>query len=499
MAQAYAKTSPLPRNHMLHERLHLPTTPSSALRPSSLLSQCHVCNARAPENLLNDLSALQELRVDTSRDSPGSQVYHTLPSIPPPISRLSILHTLKFEGGHSILNLDLLSRLNPVWAHLTNVAIELCEELVVIRLLQLTPNLCSLNICGISDDEIPLERESFTHTNIQSLSIAYRFGTYRCKRIYPRAYPLAPFLNALMLPNLRVLNIGERSWTGEELNAVGSVICPVQVIHGPGRPSYTEDAINKLGPNDLQRHINLEAKTGVCSQVYAEIRSNIPEKTSDSCKLPTGGRKHQLKPRGVDRTDELAYLALSAVSRDAMLEGTGSDEITSGNSSQRLPGKYEMDVSPANMGSMQVLVKYRVSVEKLFSLGIHLDKRLCRWGEEIAFLGRHRTELSLEWRDNESGSEDVEQMRPSWEAAQLCDRSVEGTMEETMDGTNAWMNGMNTCDGFLKPQNIKIDILAAKISCTTRFLPFESIWSIERLYRKTQHDGDEYLFPPQDP
>lgn len=159
-------------------------------------------NARAPENLLNDLSALQELRVDTSRDSPGSQVYHTLPSISPPISRLSILHTLKFEGGRSILNLDLLSRLNPVWAHLTNVAIEF--------------------IRGISDDEILLERESFTHTNIQSLSIAYRFSTYRCKRIYPRAYPLAPFLNALMLPNLRILNIGERSWTGEELNAVGS-------------------------------------------------------------------------------------------------------------------------------------------------------------------------------------------------------------------------------------------------------------------------------------
>lgn len=178
--------------------------------------------AVAPETLFDDLPALQELHLRVS--CCWRCVRYTLLSVSPPISRLSTLRTLKFEErSFSVLDLRLLSRLDPVWAHLTNVKIYFCEQHVVIRLLQLTPNLSSFNICGMIPDHFPIKPEPLTHTSIQSLSITDS-DSCDCNRCYPQGLDSPPsFLNTLMLPNLRVLNIGRKSWTGEELKAVRSV------------------------------------------------------------------------------------------------------------------------------------------------------------------------------------------------------------------------------------------------------------------------------------
>ncbi|KAG1778955.1 hypothetical protein EV702DRAFT_1088781 [Suillus placidus] len=178
--------------------------------------------AVAFETLFDDLPALQELHLRVRVSCCWQYVRDTLLSVSPPISRRSTLRTLKLEErSFSILDLNLLSRLDPVWAHLTNVTIYFCKQHVVIRLLQLTPNLSSFNICGIIPDHFSIKPEPLTHTSIQSLSIT---DSCYCNRCYPQGLDSPPpFLNTLTLPNLRVLNVGRKSWTGEELKAVRSV------------------------------------------------------------------------------------------------------------------------------------------------------------------------------------------------------------------------------------------------------------------------------------
>jgi hypothetical protein len=50
--------------------------------------------------------------------------------------------------------------------------------------------------------------------------LAYRHRISAHQRLQD---PMATFLNALTLPNLRVLNVGTRSWTGEELRVLGMI------------------------------------------------------------------------------------------------------------------------------------------------------------------------------------------------------------------------------------------------------------------------------------
>ncbi|KAG1868688.1 hypothetical protein F4604DRAFT_1775358 [Suillus subluteus] len=87
------------------------------------------------------------------------------------------------------------------------------------RLLRLAPDLSSLTISLFG---LAYSLEPFTHTNIQSLSIKASQVFFRtCSRQASRD-PSVTFLNALTLPNLRVLDVGTRSWTGEELSGVRS-------------------------------------------------------------------------------------------------------------------------------------------------------------------------------------------------------------------------------------------------------------------------------------
>lgn len=178
--------------------------------------------------VLNDLPALQELHVNI-RESFGIPRYTILPYISPHISRLPTLRTLEFTGYF-----DSLPALNPIWAHLSNLTVDSCEQGAAMRLFHLTPALSSLKITSLFAYEYPalssLKRispstyefhlEPLTHTSIQSLSVlGRRPRTYSGWRLQN---PVVTFLNALTLPNLRVLNVGARSWTGEELKGVGS-------------------------------------------------------------------------------------------------------------------------------------------------------------------------------------------------------------------------------------------------------------------------------------
>ncbi|KAG1839419.1 hypothetical protein DFJ58DRAFT_733373 [Suillus subalutaceus] len=128
--------------------------------------------AVAPEILLNDLPAFQELRV---------HIFHNiivkkrdiLSRILPPISRLFTLHSLELElmTCHDI---KCLSGLDIAWP-LTNVNIGLCHPSTIIGLLQLFPNLSSLETYILSGDGLSFE--PFTHSIIQKISIETVFTT----------------------------------------------------------------------------------------------------------------------------------------------------------------------------------------------------------------------------------------------------------------------------------------------------------------------------------
>ncbi|KAG2031501.1 hypothetical protein BDR03DRAFT_972476 [Suillus americanus] len=166
----------------------------------------------ALDTLLNNLPALQELRIDTiSIPCIGDLKYYTLQYMSPIISRLSTLRTLKLEGIRCVAS-DHLLLFNPVWAHLSNLTIDRCQQHIVKCLLIQSPNLSSLRILEVFECDFHIE--PLTHTAIQSLSITSRSSG--------ESESVASVLNALTLPNLRLPDVGGKFWTGEELKDVGS-------------------------------------------------------------------------------------------------------------------------------------------------------------------------------------------------------------------------------------------------------------------------------------
>ncbi|KAG1797275.1 hypothetical protein EV424DRAFT_96817 [Suillus variegatus] len=152
--------------------------------------------AVAPETLLNDLSALQELQVVIHCDF---QIRHTLSSILTAISRLFTLRSLNFErlDYHSIKRI---SHLN-----LTNIDLFTSSPANIINFLQNFPTLSSLKIQMLVDGGLPCE--PFTHSTLQTLSIQV------IVRVLFRPAPtLVRLFNALTLPNLRVLRVEGGSW-----------------------------------------------------------------------------------------------------------------------------------------------------------------------------------------------------------------------------------------------------------------------------------------------
>lgn len=166
--------------------------------------------------VLDDLPALQELRVDV-RNNFNIAAHNIL--ISSLISPLRTLRVLELKG-RSYIDYDHIFALDPVWARLSNLILDFYEACAMMRLLRLAPNLSSLKICVLFGYQFGLE--PFTHTNIKSLSIINSQIPFRTCSCQALIHPEDAFLDALTLPNLRVLDVGTRSWTGEDLKGVKS-------------------------------------------------------------------------------------------------------------------------------------------------------------------------------------------------------------------------------------------------------------------------------------
>ncbi|KAG1747962.1 uncharacterized protein EDB91DRAFT_1198477 [Suillus paluster] len=181
--------------------------------------------------LLEDLAALQDLTIviedrdmafDTrSIDEEFSQSISQLPFT---------LRSLTVVGLY--LKPNDISSVNPVWAHLTNVDIEIHKPRAFLHLLQLGPNISSLKVRVESNRTRAFK--PFTHTKLQSLRIGFGNSS---------SNPLLVLFNALTLPNLRILEVNDvRVWPHEELKALLSRSkCTLEtLIFGP-RVKTTEE------------------------------------------------------------------------------------------------------------------------------------------------------------------------------------------------------------------------------------------------------------------
>ncbi|KAG1897119.1 uncharacterized protein F5891DRAFT_1280251 [Suillus fuscotomentosus] len=210
------------RGHPLSLELgyHYSTKLPSLLRPymshiTSLLVYGDYFGGRHPRLLATDLLALQELAIrGTSNDD--------IPTIAQSISQLpSTMRSLKFIDMTPFFDIEPLSSFSPVWAHLTDVQIAVSHPNALLHLLQLCPNLSSLNTQIEMDQGGPLK--SFTHTKLQSLCIIYYASLTRT---------LSELLNALSLPNLHALEARyNTSWPHEDMKAfLARSKCPLETL-----------------------------------------------------------------------------------------------------------------------------------------------------------------------------------------------------------------------------------------------------------------------------
>lgn len=104
----------------------------------------------------------------------------------------STMHVLDIM--YAPFDINLLSSLDPVWAHLTQVKISFCRQDAFLHLLRSCPNLFSLTVEANFNREQTLE--PFTHANLQSLYLNYA---------EEEAF-LARLFDALSLPSLRAFD-----------------------------------------------------------------------------------------------------------------------------------------------------------------------------------------------------------------------------------------------------------------------------------------------------
>ncbi|KAG1816177.1 hypothetical protein EV424DRAFT_1073731 [Suillus variegatus] len=187
---------------------HYSTKLRSLLRPyMNHITSLHVYvdyfRGRYPQLFATDLLALQELGIRGMSN-------HDIPIIAQSISQLpSTMRSLKIFDMGLFFDIEPLSSFSPVWAHLTDVQIAVRHPNVFLHLLQLCPNLSSLNTHIAMDQREPLK--SFTHIKLQSLCILYHDSLTRT---------LSELLNALLLPNLHALEARyNTSWPHEDMKA----------------------------------------------------------------------------------------------------------------------------------------------------------------------------------------------------------------------------------------------------------------------------------------
>ncbi|KAG2132905.1 uncharacterized protein EDB93DRAFT_1340017 [Suillus bovinus] len=209
---------------------HQSTRLRSFLQPytsqiTSLRIFAHSFRGEWPEISVTDFSALQELAIlgMTNANSPTfAQSVLRLPST---------MRSLKFVDMRPFFDIDHLSSLSPVWAHLTDVQIAVCHANAVLHLLRLCPNLSSLTLRVAFEQKDPLT--SFTHTKLQYLRILHDALLTR---------HLSELFNALSLPNLRALEARRNaSWPHEDTKALlVRSNCPLETLTIGGRVTITD-------------------------------------------------------------------------------------------------------------------------------------------------------------------------------------------------------------------------------------------------------------------
>ncbi|KAG1858757.1 hypothetical protein DFJ58DRAFT_726547 [Suillus subalutaceus] len=209
------------------ERCHSTRFLRSLLRPySSQISFLSINFSRRVgrlELLLQDVPALRELVViGMGRGSDIPTVAQSISRLPSTMRVLDVMTSSPFD-------IQLVSSLNPVLAHLTQVNITLLFPDASLHLLRLCPNLSSLTVRIVFHEQWTLE--PFTHTNIQFLCMAY------CDS------GLAGLFDALSLPKLRVFEAHctyNSAWPHEQLmNLFARSKCPLERLIFGGQVTVT--------------------------------------------------------------------------------------------------------------------------------------------------------------------------------------------------------------------------------------------------------------------
>lgn len=184
---------------------------------------CYLDRNEPEPNMFANFPALEEIFVHVYHD-----IFDGEGVLPASISRSfsQLPPTLEsFAVSGLLFGFRDFSSCNSIWARLTTIEIEIWQPDGVLHLLQLAPNLSSLTIIIIFDDDQALE--PFTHTKLQTLHITCEW----C--INTDAGPqLCDLFNALSLPTLRALavrNIPE--WPHEEFKAfLARSECPLESL-----------------------------------------------------------------------------------------------------------------------------------------------------------------------------------------------------------------------------------------------------------------------------
>lgn len=187
---------------------------------NQILSLRSVCCAATRDLLLNDLPGLQVLTIYGQINYSPSKRNTVARSI---LNHLFTLRSLKVSCQPSFYLVDFDPFKNSRWTHLTDVEIYVCQQNVLLRLLQQAPNLSSVKI--FIDNMHPEPPLPVKHEKLQLLHIRY------FEWLSPHPY----MLSALSLPNLRkfVADAGMHpEWPHEEFKEfLVRSKCPLEFLY----------------------------------------------------------------------------------------------------------------------------------------------------------------------------------------------------------------------------------------------------------------------------
>ncbi|KIK35002.1 hypothetical protein CY34DRAFT_812478 [Suillus luteus UH-Slu-Lm8-n1] len=178
--------------------------------------------AERPQLLLEGLSTLRELVIQEVGSSDILDITRSISQLPSTMRVLDVMRT-PFDVDH-------ISSLNPVLAHLTHVKISIRHTDALLQLLRLCPNLSSLTLQLFNMNKT---LKPVTHANIQSFRVDY------CGRLMMAVnLSLADLFDALSLPNLRIFEgycPRDGPWPHEQLKHLfARSKCPLESLSFKG-------------------------------------------------------------------------------------------------------------------------------------------------------------------------------------------------------------------------------------------------------------------------